>query len=54
MAERIDVLFGMETPEDPRNIVLDEDPQQSMVTGVGVSIAKVLWLLVITRSYESG
>jgi len=29
-AERIDILFVMETPRDPRNIVLDGDHGDSM------------------------
>jgi len=27
MAERIEVLFGVETPGKPRHIILDEGPQ---------------------------
>jgi len=34
MAEQINILFGVETLEDPRNIVLDGGPHPPVV-GVG-------------------
>jgi len=41
MTEWIDVLFGMETPGDPRNIVLDEAPHPPMARGRGYDAAFV-------------
>jgi len=46
-AERIDVLFGVETPGDRRNIVLD-GVSIPMARGFDAAFAKLLWLLVIS------
>jgi len=35
IAEQTDVLFGVETPADPRNIVLDEGPHLPRLGGGG-------------------
>jgi len=62
-AERIDVLFGMETPGDPRNIVLDGVPLARRAKGVRWGFYQItLWLCAklshlvvkITSSYEYG
>jgi len=47
-AEWINVLFGVEIPEDPRNIVLDGSTHPPMARGMGFDAAfdKLLWPLV--------
>jgi len=45
IAERIEVLLGVETLQDLRNIVLDEDP--NFTHGFDAAFAKLLWPLVI-------
>jgi len=37
-AERIEVLFGVETPGDPRNIVVDIGGPYSLLRGEGVQV----------------
>jgi len=50
MAEQINIPFQVETPEDSRNIVLDEGPQSPSATEKGrafdAASAKLLWILV--------
>jgi len=45
-AERINVLFGVETPGDLRNILLDEGPHSPRAKGSMRPVANLLWPLV--------
>jgi len=50
MAERIDILFGVETPGDPRNILLNEDQHSHTAreNGFDAAFAKLLCPLVLS------
>jgi len=50
-AERIDVLFVVETHGDPRNIVLDEGPHPD---GFDAAFTKSLWPLVMSATVSQG
>jgi len=44
-AKRIEILLGVENPGDPRNTVLDGDP--NFLCRLDAAFAKLLWSLVI-------
>jgi len=47
MAERINVLLGVETAEDPKNIVLDVGPTSGQWMGFNAAFSRLLWPLVL-------
>jgi len=49
-AERIDVLFEVETPGYPRNIVSDGSPRPPRQREFNAAFAKLLWPLVFFQA----